>query len=186
MRHFELFDGEGERRCVEACADIWYDPASECFSATVRGWAGPADVPAIFARFVEQGEREIPSEWVRAWVDERIAPPGRQNIGQILRANHLDRYDPCALLAAGAGRSSQDGFYIREVGTPFTLGIKLGDAVAQARAAAGLTQEQLAERTGIRQETISRIESGGGNPTAKTLERIARATGKRLQITLVD
>lgn len=186
MRHFELFDGEAERGRAEACADIWYDPAKGQFRATVRDWAGAANVPAIFAHFVEQGQRSIPSNWVRAWVDERIAPPSRQNIGQILLANHLDRYDPCALLAAGAGKSSQDGFYIREVGTPFISSVKLGEAVAQARAAAGLTQEQLAERTGIRQETISHIERGNGNPTTKTLERIARATGKQLHVSFTD
>lgn len=184
MRRFELFDGEGERS--EACADIWYDPAQEKFSATVRDWARPADVPAIFSYFVEQGEREIPPQWVQAWIEERVSPPSRQNIGEILRANHLDRYNPCALLLAGAGKSSQDGFYIREVGVPFGSGVMLGREIAQARAAAGLTQEQLAERTGIRQEVISRIERGGGNPTAKTLERIANALGKRLQVLFVD
>jgi DNA-binding XRE family transcriptional regulator len=46
------------------------------------------------------------------------------------------------------------------------------------RKAARLTQEQLAKRAGIRQETLSRIESGKQTPTLSTLKRIDRAFGK--------
>jgi ribosome-binding protein aMBF1 (putative translation factor) len=45
-------------------------------------------------------------------------------------------------------------------------------------AAAGLTQQALAKRAGIRQETLSRIESGKHTPTLKTLKKIDRALGK--------
>lgn len=51
------------------------------------------------------------------------------------------------------------------------------DIVAE-RKAAGLTQEQLAKRSGIRQETLSRIESGKHTPTMQTLKKIDRALGK--------
>jgi ribosome-binding protein aMBF1 (putative translation factor) len=46
------------------------------------------------------------------------------------------------------------------------------------RKAAGLTQQDLAARAGIRQETLSRIESGKHTPTLKTLKKIDRALGK--------
>jgi len=46
------------------------------------------------------------------------------------------------------------------------------------RKAAGLTQEQLAKRAGIRQETLSRIESGKQTPSLSTLKRIDRVFGK--------
>ena len=39
----------------------------------------------------------------------------------------------------------------------------------------GLTQAQLAERCGMDQGDISRIERGSTSPTAKTLQRIAEA-----------
>lgn len=42
------------------------------------------------------------------------------------------------------------------------------------RKAAGLTQQELARRAGIRQETLSRIESGKHKPTMKTLKKIDR------------
>ena len=180
MRRFELIDGEQDG--AKPCADIWYEPSTETFGARVRSWASANDVPAVFSRFVSQGERDIPSKWVRSWVDERIPPASRQNIGSVLRGNRLDRYDPCTLLAAGDGKSSQDGFYIREVTAPFTAGAALGTAIARARIQAGLTQEDLAKRTGIRQGTLSLLEKGAGNPTVKTLERIAHALDKRLVV----
>src|SRR5438105_5009938 len=44
--------------------------------------------------------------------------------------------------------------------------------VAADRRAAGLTQQELAERAGVRQETLSRIESGKHTPTLSTLRKI--------------
>jgi transcriptional regulator with XRE-family HTH domain len=55
-------------------------------------------------------------------------------------------------------------------------------ALIRARADAGLTQEQLAERMGTKQEVIARWESGKVLPSTRTLARLAKATGTRLQI----
>ena len=46
----------------------------------------------------------------------------------------------------------------------------------------GLTQSQLAERCGIDQGDLSRIESGSTSPTARTLQRIADALDADLRI----
>lgn len=51
-------------------------------------------------------------------------------------------------------------------------------AVIAARLACNMTQKELAERTGIRQSNISRIESGADSPTVDTLARIAAGLGK--------
>jgi transcriptional regulator with XRE-family HTH domain len=45
-----------------------------------------------------------------------------------------------------------------------------------------MTQQQLAAASGIRQSEISRIESGNGNPTLKTIGALARALGAELRI----
>lgn len=55
-------------------------------------------------------------------------------------------------------------------------------AMIAARTEAGITQQQLSERTGINQSNLSRIENGNGNPSVSTLQRIASALGKRLSI----
>jgi len=55
-------------------------------------------------------------------------------------------------------------------------------ALIEARAQAGLTQEEIAQRMGTTQQVISRLESGRTKPSTRTLERYAKATGTRLLI----
>lgn len=49
------------------------------------------------------------------------------------------------------------------------------DAVVQARKAAGLTQAQLANKLGMPQSQISRIERNPDRTTVRTLKKIAKA-----------
>ena len=58
----------------------------------------------------------------------------------------------------------------------------LAAAMIEARARAGLTQEQLAQRMHTTQAVIARLESGRVKPSTRTLERLAAATGMRLRI----
>jgi transcriptional regulator with XRE-family HTH domain len=55
-----------------------------------------------------------------------------------------------------------------------------------ARRRASLTQTQLAERAGLSQAEVARLERAGSNPTAVTLERLLRATGHRLELRRLD
>ena len=57
-------------------------------------------------------------------------------------------------------------------------------AVSRAREEARLTQEQLAERSGVSRVTINRIERGKLNPSMKTLSRLARAMGKQVRVSI--
>lgn len=47
------------------------------------------------------------------------------------------------------------------------------------RAQRGLTQVEVADRAGIDQAEVSRLERGAGNPTEQTLNRMAEALGAR-------
>ena len=59
-------------------------------------------------------------------------------------------------------------------------------AVLDARIESGLTQKELSDLSGITQGDISRLENGNGNPSIKTLKRLANAMGKNLKIEFVD
>ncbi len=50
-----------------------------------------------------------------------------------------------------------------------------------ARAAAGLTQVEVARRMGTSQSVVARLERTGANPRYATLDRALRATGHRLE-----
>lgn len=51
-----------------------------------------------------------------------------------------------------------------------------------ARKELNLTQEELAERSGIKQSNISRLERGTYNPSLSSLKKIAKGLGKELHI----
>lgn len=52
--------------------------------------------------------------------------------------------------------------------------VRLGVAIADARRAAGFTQEELARRAGKKQADVSKIENGKNEPTLQTLANFAR------------
>ncbi len=55
-------------------------------------------------------------------------------------------------------------------------------AMIEAREEANMTQKDLAEKTGIAQGDISKLENGSSNPSVRTLQRIAEGLGKKLVI----
>lgn len=59
------------------------------------------------------------------------------------------------------------------------------EAMIRARAGSNVTQAELAERMGTTQSAIARLESGRVSPTVETLQKYARALGKRLRIEIV-
>ena len=58
-------------------------------------------------------------------------------------------------------------------------------AMLMGRERADLTQQQLAEATGIAQADISRLENGTANPSLRTLKRLASGMGMRLKVDFV-
>ena len=58
-------------------------------------------------------------------------------------------------------------------------------AMIEARKNSGITQKQLAERTGIRQGDISKIETGEGNPSLRTLKRLASGMDMQLKLEFI-
>lgn len=58
--------------------------------------------------------------------------------------------------------------------------------IINARKIKGLTQKELSQKTGIAQSDISKLEKGNGNPSIKTLQRLANAMNKKLKIEFVD
>ena len=54
--------------------------------------------------------------------------------------------------------------------------------IIHARSKANMTQKELAERSGIKQGNISRLERGTYNPSLNSLKKIAKGLGKELHI----
>ena len=58
-------------------------------------------------------------------------------------------------------------------------------AMIDARKRTGMTQKDLAAATGIHQGDISKLERGSGNPSIKTLQRLAAGMGMKLKVEFV-
>ena len=54
--------------------------------------------------------------------------------------------------------------------------------VIQSRTEQNITQKELADRIGIKQSNISRLESGNYNPSLEFLKKVANGLGKELHI----
>ena len=75
------------------------------------------------------------------------------------------------------------GVLVDQISVP--ANIDIADALLAARSKAGISQSELAAKTGIDQSDISKIERGIANPSVSTLKRLAAGLNTNLQISFV-
>jgi ribosome-binding protein aMBF1 (putative translation factor) len=63
--------------------------------------------------------------------------------------------------------------------------LRIAREVIKAREARKMSQRELADALKTKQQTVSRIERGAQNVTIETLDKIARALGRDLQVKFV-
>lgn len=110
MKIFAIRDEEDISK--KNLAFLLYYENSKQFYIEVPAEADPWETPLLIETFVKRGERTIGAYWSRLWVQQRIIPTDRQNLGQILKENHLEAYDEYDLLMLGEGRCAQDNYYL--------------------------------------------------------------------------
>ena len=87
MKIFAIRDaGDKDNRDI---AYLFYYEKGGRFYVELPADADPWETPLILSSFLKRGERTVNSYWSRVWVQQRIVPADRQNIGQILRDNGL-------------------------------------------------------------------------------------------------
>ncbi len=64
--------------------------------------------------------------------------------------------------------------------------MSISNLVREARRRAGLTQAELAERAGVPKSTVGRIESGARIPSTGMVERLVRAAGLSVSVSLTE
>lgn len=110
MRTFALKDSSDRERETLAVL-TFYERDREFYFDMPQG-ADPWAVPLVLSSYAARGIWEVGPEWSRRWVESRVVPSNRQNLGEVLRANGLDDYDEFALLVLTGGRNSQDDCYL--------------------------------------------------------------------------
>lgn len=86
---------------------IYYEKSGD-FLIELSPELEPVDTPVFFDPFVKDKRYTIDPDWSARWVNQRIVPTDRQNLGAILRENKLNEYDPFRLLMISSGRCAQD------------------------------------------------------------------------------
>ena len=93
-------------------AYLFYYEGADRFYIEIPDDADPWEVPMLLDTFVKKGQYTVDSHWSRTWVQQRIVPSDRQNLGQILKDNGLKEYDEFQLLMLAMGRCAQDDCYL--------------------------------------------------------------------------
>jgi transcriptional regulator with XRE-family HTH domain len=64
--------------------------------------------------------------------------------------------------------------------------MSISNLVREARRRAGFTQAELAQRAGVPKSTVGRIESGLRVPSSEMVERLVRAAGLNVSVSLSE
>ncbi len=104
-----------KKNCSKMVAVLNYDENKKEFTIDIPKGIATKEVPFMLSIFMKKGIHHVDSEWSMKWVQSRIVPSSRQNIGEILRINGMKSYDEHKLLLRSNGQSCQDEFYIESL-----------------------------------------------------------------------
>ncbi len=114
MKRFELRDATNERAGTLALLECYDHPRSFCIELPPH--VDPWDLPFVLHEFAQRDEHTVDPRWSLRWVQSRLVPTDRQNLGEVLRENGLDTYDEFRLLELTEGRCAQDDCYLVPLG----------------------------------------------------------------------
>ena len=110
MKIFAIRDDAAETK--KDLAYLLYYELEKLFFIELLDGTNPWEMPLLLDSFVKRNETTVNSYWSKIWVQQRIIPADRQNIGEILRDNQLEEYDEYQLLMLAMGRCAQDDYYL--------------------------------------------------------------------------
>ena len=113
MKSYAIYDEALER--TSAIGYLFYYEKSKSFIIELCADLDEWEAPLLFQGLVKKNIFTIPREISLMWVQERVIPSGRQNIGSILRNHKLKDYNEMSFLALSKGKCSQDQCYIKEI-----------------------------------------------------------------------
>jgi len=151
--------------------DILKDPENPRFSIYAEKLFSRVDDPAVVFQFIDQ------TTFARKWpaIKKRIEKDAwarsRVEFWQVLYRRLRSRLQ-------------EEGVRLRtrkEIGS-FPERMTVAQQIRKTRMQAGYTQKELAEKLGVIQQYVSKIESGRENVTIDTLKKIADVLDRRLTV----
>ena len=113
MKIFAIRDEYDET--VKDLAYLLYYEKERLFYIELPDDADPWETPLLLSSFAKRRVRTINAYWSKMWVQQRIVPTDRQNLGEILKDNGLEEYDEFRLLMLANGRCEQDSYYLAPI-----------------------------------------------------------------------
>ena len=110
MKRFALKDGTD--RDFSILAILSYFETEDEYYIDMPANTDPWTVPFVLSSFASRKQWNVDAAWSKRWVESRLVPPSRQNLGEVLRENNLTSYDTVRLLEMTEGRNSQDDCYL--------------------------------------------------------------------------
>lgn len=105
---------ESEKKSENLAYLIYYEQ-EKAFYIELPENADEWKTPLILSSCLKKGEKTVDSHHSKMWVQQRIIPTDRQNLGQILKENGLESYDEFELLMLTKGKCAQDDYYIQPI-----------------------------------------------------------------------
>lgn len=87
---------------------LFYYEKSDAYTIELSSDLTEEDAPIFFEGFIRRGIYTVDQKFSRRWVESRVVPRDRQNLGAILKDNGLKEYDTFRLLMLAEGRCAQD------------------------------------------------------------------------------
>ena len=94
---------------------LYYDETAKTYRIEIPDDVKSEEAPLILSDFIRKGVREIDHTWSLRWVQGRVTPQERQNIGQVLKNNGMKFYSEFPLLMKNKGWCCQDECYIEQI-----------------------------------------------------------------------
>lgn len=110
MKIFAIRDEE-DVTCKDLAYLVYYEKDRK-FYIEIPDGIDEWEAPLLISSFVKRGIKRLDAYWSKMWVQQRIVPSDRQNLGDILRDNNMVSYDEYQLLLLSKGRCAQDELYI--------------------------------------------------------------------------
>lgn len=96
-------------------AVLEYNSGTQQFALHIDKESDWHKAPIMIFAYADTGRFDLDAEWSLRWVRDRIIPPNRANIGEILKAAGLTEYSEFGMLMYHRGRCVQDDMYIEEI-----------------------------------------------------------------------
>lgn len=101
---------------------LMYDESTKTFTIDIPKDVSEMELPFMLALYAQKGVYHMNPEASMKWVQSRIVPSSRQNIGEILKNNSMKSYDEYRLLINVNGRCGQDDYYLERMSDKQEIG----------------------------------------------------------------